>query len=148
MFKKKIMFLVFGFLFSSLTLASDTETGKAKYDKHCQVCHSEKMSPLMKSPTVHKSDKWLPFVKNSILEATENKTTECSGLTKDVKDSKEIKLTDEQIGKLSNEQKACYLLPIAKKGVMSGGVVMPPKGTCTDCTDEQLTSAISFMLSE
>lgn len=126
--------------------AADNKIGQERYQKHCHVCHSEQMSPAMKSPTVHQVDKWDPYVKSAILLASDNKTQNCSSLTEKTDDSKTLTIENKQINQLSAQQKACYLLPLAKKGVINGSAVMPPMGTCMDCSDEQLQQAIVYMI--
>ncbi len=128
--------------------AVDLKKGEEKYEKHCKVCHSPQMSAALHSPTVHDSSKWMPFIKKAVLESTKNKSTDCAALTKGTKDSEKLTPSDADLAKLSVEEKACYLLPKAITGVQEGAKVMPPKGTCMDCTNDELLSAIAFMNKE
>lgn len=136
-------------LFSSNCFADiDLKVGEEKVEKFCKVCHSKAMSAVMKSPTMHAPDKWLPFIKEAVLEADKLKTTECSKLTAGKKETAALKLTDKEVGALSLKEKACYMLPNAKAGIIKGAAVMPPKGTCAECSDNDLLSAIAFMNKE
>lgn len=139
---------VFLAMSSSSFAAIDMKVGQEKFDKYCNVCHSKAMSAVMKSPTVHSPDKWMPFIKQAVLESDKQKTTECSKLTMGKTDTQTLTINDTEVSGLSLDEKACYLLPNAKAGVMKGTAVMPPKGTCMDCSDDDLLSAIAFMNKE
>lgn len=123
----------------------DFTVGKAKFDKHCTVCHSKAMAKVMKSPEAHVPEKWHPFIKDAVLDSAKLKTTNCSKLTSGKKDTSKLSLSDKDLSGLTLQEKACYLLPNAKAGHTRGAAVMPPKGTCMDCSDDELLSAIGFM---
>lgn len=122
------------------------QAGQAIYKKYCSICHSKGMAPMIKAPMTQNPDAWKKFLIAAIQEATKNKTIDCSSLTKSVSDTNELSPTDDHVQKLTSTEKACYLLPIAKTGKATNGAVMPPMGTCIDCKDSDLQSAIEFMI--
>lgn len=122
--KIKIFIVTFLMSFSSLLLA---DSGKDVYDRYCVSCHSPSMASLFNSPAAHDTNAWDERKTNAFERAAE-KNNNIKNLTGIEKENKSI-----------NE-----LLVSAINGTDKG---MPPKGTCSDCTDEDLKSAIKFMSS-
>ncbi len=128
---------------------ADTENavGLKTYTSNCTTCHSKSMSQTMQAPAMQTPAAWTTYLVAAIKDASKNNTTDCSSLTKSSSDTSGLNITNDQVQTLTPQQKACYLLPIAKTGKTTGSKVMPPKGNCTACTDAELQDAISYMLS-
>ncbi len=115
----RVLYLIFGFaLFFSFSLSA--ENGKEIFDRYCTVCHSPSMAPMFNAPAAHDLNAW-----NERKELAFNRAANKNG------DVEKISINE--------------LLETAKVGTDKG---MPPKGTCSDCTDEELKSVIIFMSSQ
>lgn len=120
---KKIFFV--SFLFISCSLLADT--GKDYYDRFCTACHSPSMSSLFGSPAAHDLDAWNLRKKNAFNNALEQ-------------DSSLKNLTPSQQAEFSINE----LVKSAINGTDKG---MPPRGTCFECSDDDLKAVIKFMSS-
>ncbi len=100
-------------------------TSKEIYKKYCINCHSPEMASMFNAPIAHDKKSWQERKKISLLKA--------------IKKNKAIK-------KLTFEEKQKEILieffEVAIEGTMKG---MPPKGTCMECTDDELRSAINYI---
>jgi cytochrome c5 len=110
-----------------LSFSSFAESGRDIFDRYCTVCHSPSMAPMFNSPAAHDLDAWKDR-KNIAFDKIIEKNP-------DVKNFSEIDKEEQIINEL---------LSSAINGTDKG---MPPKGTCSDCTDEELRSVIKFMSS-
>lgn len=112
-------------LFSNLYCSA----GKQIFDTYCVTCHSLSMSAVFNSPAVHDIEKW------------EIRKTDAL--------NRFVIKNNIDVSTLSNEDKYKYiikeLLDTAISGTNKG---MPAKGTCSNCTDIELISAIEFMFSK
>lgn len=122
--KIKIFFVMLSVSFSSLLLASG---GKDIFDRYCVACHSPSMAVLFNSPAAHDIDAWNNR-KNLAFDRAVEKNGNIKNLTGNDKENASL-----------NE-----LLISAINGTDKG---MPPKGTCSDCTEKELEEAIKFMSS-
>ncbi|HIH2762920.1 MAG TPA: c-type cytochrome [Candidatus Azoamicus sp.] len=122
----RVFYLIFSFvLFFSFSLSA--ESGKEIFDRYCTVCHSPAMAPMFGAPAAHDLNSWNDRKKMAFERAIEKN----SSIANESGDKKESYSMNE-------------LLETAKMGTDKG---MPPKGTCSDCTDDELTSVIKFMSS-
>lgn len=141
-----LILIVFNAYTVNVFAADDTtkvSVGEERFKKTCVTCHSSSMAKMMKAPQVHTAD-WLKFTHDAVLDSAKLKTTNCSALTKNSADPSKLSVSDDEVKTLSSSEKACYLLPIAKSGKLG----MPPSGTCTDCSDDELTETIKFMVTQ
>jgi len=111
-------------MFFSLSLFA---SGKDIFDRFCTACHSPSMAPMFNSPAAHDVDAWNVRKSDAFNRAVENNSSikNASGSEKD-------------------EHSINELLNSAINGTEKG---MPPRGTCNDCTDDDLKSVIKFMSS-
>lgn len=122
--KIKIFIVAFLMSFSSLSMAN---SGKDIFNQYCMACHSPSMASLFNSPAAHNLEAWNERKELAFERAIEK--------NKNIKDLKGIEKENKSLDEL---------LISAINGTEKG---MPPKGTCSDCTDEELKSAIKFMSS-
>jgi len=101
--------------------------GKDIFDRFCTACHTPAMAPMFNSPAAHDIDAWTVRKDDAFSKAVE-KDSSVSNVSAAEKD--EISINE--------------LVKSAINGTDKG---MPPKGTCTDCTDDELKSVIEFMSS-
>lgn len=120
--KIKIFIVAFLMSFSSLSMAN---SGKDIFNQYCMACHSPSMASLFNSPAAHNLEAWNERKELAFERAIEK--------NKNIKDLKGIEKENKSLDEL---------LISAINGTEKG---MPPKGTCSDCTDEELKSAIKFM---
>lgn len=121
----RIFYLIFSFvLFFSFSLSAESGSGKDIFDRYCTVCHSPTMAPMFGAPATHDLSAW-----NERKKIAYDRAVEKNSIVADK--SKDWNSINE-------------LLDSAKIGTDKG---MPPKGTCGDCTDENLVSVIEFMSS-
>lgn len=121
--KIRMLFVVFFMFFSSSLFAS----GKDIFDRFCTACHSPSMAPMFNSPPAHDLDAWNARKSDAFNRAVEQNAS-IKGAVGSEKDNYSIS----------------ELLQSALNGTDKG---MPPKGTCNDCTEDDLVSAIKFMSS-
>ncbi len=115
------------FLFLSLTTTmlifciniNANRSGKEIYDTYCTTCHSPQMASMFQAPAAHNENDWQIRKETASLKISKNS----------------IK-TDEEIINI--------LALTATEGTEKG---MPPKGTCMECTNEELKNAIIYMIS-
>ncbi len=103
------------------------KSAEETYGKYCSTCHSPNMAAMFKAPVVHDQSAW-----QERKDLALNRAIEKNGSVKSAG---------------AAEQKEAMLmefLNVAKVGTAKG---MPPKGTCMECTDEDLKAAIDFMSS-
>jgi len=100
-------------------------SGKEVFDNYCTTCHSPAMAPMFNAPPAQDAGAW-DVRKKDAFDRAVNKNSSIS------KSSGE-----EKYEHIVNE-----LLSTAKEGTPKG---MPPKGTCMDCSDDELKSVIVFM---
>ncbi len=122
--KSRILFLIFLMLFSSQLFA---ETGKDIFDRFCIVCHSPSMAPMFNSPAAHDVKVWNERKADAFNRVVGN-------------DSSKINLSDAEKDSFAIKE----LVQSAINGTDKG---MPPKGTCSECSDDDLKSVIKFMSS-
>jgi cytochrome c5 len=121
----RIFYLIFSFvLFFSFSLSAESGSGKEIFDRYCTVCHSPAMAPMFGAPAAQDLSAW-----NERKKLAYDRAVEKGSVLSDK--SKEWNSINE-------------LLETAKVGTDKG---MPPKGTCSDCTDDNLRSIIEFMSS-
>ncbi len=124
----KLFVVFFSFFYMFVFGISKLEaSGSEIYNNYCITCHSPQMSEIFSSPTVHDQKAWGERKKAAFDKVME-------------KDNNIINLSEiEKDNVILN-----FLLASATNGTDNG---MPPKGTCMECTDEDLKSAILFMMS-
>lgn len=121
----KMLYMFFLCLFFSFSASA--ESGKEIFDRYCFVCHSASMAPMFGAPAAHDLNAW-----NERKEMAFNRAVVSDSTIKDVAgDKKDFYSVNE-------------LLKTANNGTDKG---MPPKGTCNDCTDDDLKSVIKYMSS-
>lgn len=119
---------------SSSDMKAVLKKGASIYATNCGLCHAPAMASTLNAPPAHDAQAWGTFYTDACKTST-NKAA-CSAQA--LKDA---------ATKLDPVTASCALLPIAKTGKTAKGV-MPPKGNCATCTDQDLQSAIIFMLSK
>jgi len=112
----------------SITTVVFAMSGKEVFDNFCTTCHSPSMAPMFNAPGAQDSSAWT-VRKNDAFDRAVSKNSSISSTT-----------GDEKYEHIINE-----LLSVATEGTSKG---MPPKGTCADCTDDELKSVIKFMSSD
>jgi len=125
--KKQItlMSIITSILFSALIQAKDVD-GEAIYKQYCVTCHAPLIAPALGAPEVHSSKAWEPRIHLAFNIALEE--------NQDLANATTAKKQDAVIAQL---------VKTAKEGVAPA---MPIKGTCMECTDDDLAAAIRFML--
>lgn len=118
------LFLIF-FVFISTSLFANS--GKDIFDRFCTACHSPSMSPIFGSPALHDVSAWNERKDNAFNIAVEADASLKSA-----------------VGQQKEEISLKQLVKSAISGTDKG---MPPKGTCNDCTDDDLKTVIKFMSS-
>lgn len=118
------IFLIF-FIFISTSLFANN--GKDIFDRFCTACHSPSMSPMFGSPALHDVSAWNDRKENAFAKAIENDLSLKSA-----------------VGAQKEDISLRELVKSAINGTDKG---MPPKGTCNDCTDDELKAVIKFMSS-
>lgn len=118
------IFFVFFVLISTSVFAN---SGKDIFDRFCTACHSPSMSPMFGSPALHDVSAWNERKENAFIRAVENDSSLKSA-----------------VGSQKEEISLKELVKSAINGTDKG---MPPKGTCNDCSDDELKSVIKFMSS-
>lgn len=120
----RILYIFLGFfLFFSFSLSA--ETGKDIFDRYCTVCHSPSMASMFGAPAAHDLNAWTERKENAFKRA--------------VADNGNINSASEV------EKKMHALNELVKTAIAGTDKGMPPKGTCTDCTDDELRIVIEFM---
>ncbi len=122
-FLKFLISSIIVFLFFTLSFS---RSGEDIYKSFCITCHSPQTAKLFQAPAAH-SDDWI-LRKDTHLKLLENVSNKALGGNFDVLEAAIINSLAES----------------AIKGTIKG---MPPKGTCMDCTKEDLKSVIIFMIS-
>ena len=122
--KIRALFIVFVMFFSSSLFA---ESAKDIFDRFCTVCHSPSMAPMFNSPAAHDINAW-----NDRKESVFNRSIEQDGSLKNISGS---------------EKDEHCINELVKSAILGTDKGMPPKGTCSDCTDDELKSVITFMSS-
>lgn len=119
----KLFILIACMFFSSSLFAN----GKDIFDRYCTVCHSPAMAPMFNSPAAHDIDAWNSRKNDALKRAIE---------------------ADASVQGLSNSEKEEHSInELVKSAVNGTDKGMPPKGTCSDCTDDDLKSVIKYMSS-
>lgn len=113
------------FLMFSFSVFAD---GKNIFDRYCTACHSPSMAPMFLSPAAHDKSAWDIRKSNALEEA--------------------IKKNPAVRGAVGNQKENFILEELILSAVNGTDNGMPPKGTCNDCTTEQIKSAIIYMSSE
>ena len=113
------------FLMFSFSVFAD---GKNIFDRYCTACHSPSMAPMFASPAAHDKAAW-DIRKNDALK-------------------KAIAKNPAVRGAVGNQKEEFILEELVLSAVTGTDNGMPPKGTCNDCTDEQIKSAIIYMSNE
>jgi cytochrome c5 len=112
------------FLLSSLASA---DSGKEIFDRYCTACHSPSMASIFNSPPAHDTDAWNMRKENAFNKAVQE---------------------DSSLSGVSLEKKSEIGINMLVKSAVNGlDTGMPPMGTCTDCTEDDLKSAIIYMSS-
>lgn len=120
----KKLFVLFLLLFFGMSFA---KSEKEIFGSYCTTCHSPAMAPMFNAPAAHDMNAWNVRKNDAFNRAVEKKSS--------------IK------GAIGNEKEEYILnelLTTAINGTVKG---MPPKGTCMDCTDEELKTVIKFITS-
>lgn len=120
----RILYLFCG-IFLFFTVSVSAETGKDIFDRYCTVCHSPSMAQMFAAPAAHDLNAW-----NDRKEMAFNRA---------VSNDSSIKNSSEKDNYSMNE--------LVKSAIAGTDKGMPPKGTCNDCTDEEIKSVIKFMSS-
>lgn len=103
------------------------ESGKDIFDRFCTACHSPAMSPMFGSPALHDISAWNERKENAFSRAIEN---------------------DPSLKNVFGVQKEeISLRELVKSAINGTDKGMPPRGTCGDCTDDDIKSVIKFMSS-
>ncbi|HIH2763559.1 MAG TPA: c-type cytochrome [Candidatus Azoamicus sp.] len=102
-------------------------SGKDIFDRFCTACHSPSMSPMFGSPALHDVSAWNERKVDAFNRAV---------------------ATDSSLGSAVGTQKEeISLKELVKSAINGTDKGMPPKGTCNDCTDDDLKTVIKFMSS-
>ncbi len=120
----KKIFVLFLLLFFSISYA---KSGKEIFDNYCTICHSPAMASMFNAPAAHDINMW-NVRKNDAFNRAIVKKSSIKSVT----------------GSEKEEYILNELLTTAINGTVKG---MPPKGTCMECTDEELKSVIKFISS-
>lgn len=122
--KKIFLSIIYIFFASTLLFANP---GKDIFDKFCMVCHSPSMAPMFNAPAAHDINAWNDRKLDALNKAIE------------------VKSSIKNLNKIEKEEISIdALVRSAISGTDKG---MPPKGTCGDCSDNDLKSVIIFMSS-
>lgn len=106
----------------------NASNGKDIFERYCTVCHAPSMAPMFGSPAAHDIDAW-------------NERKEIA--------LQRIILEDSSAINLNNNEKDQKILKNLVESAMNGtDKGMPPMGTCMDCSEDDLKSAIEFMSSK
>ena len=111
---------------SGITFNVYSKEGKEIFDNYCTTCHSTSMASMFNAPAVHDLNAWSLRKEDAFKRAVEKNAS--------------IKDNEKKEENIINE-----LLNTAINGTAKG---MPPKGTCFECTDDELKAAIKFMSSK
>lgn len=106
----------------------NASNGKDIFERYCTVCHAPSMAPMFGSPAAHDIDAWNER-KEIALQRIISEDSSAVNLNNNEKDQKILK----------------NLVESAMNGTDKG---MPPMGTCMDCSEDDLKSAIEFMSSK
>ncbi len=112
-------------IIANLINFSFASTGDEIYNNYCSTCHSAAMSSIFSSPAVHDNNAWderKNITYKKLIE--QNNTIE----SQDTETKKEAIIEE--------------LTKSAIKGTEKG---MPPMGTCSSCSQEEIKNAIKFM---
>lgn len=123
--KNIIYVLGLGILLSCTNMLS-ARSGKEIFTNYCNTCHSPSMASMFNAPAAHDKKAWDDRKELAFKRAMEkNKFNDSDSAIKDQKIFETLLLS-------------------AKEGTPKG---MPPKGTCSNCTDSELLDAIKFLSS-
>lgn len=120
-FKDFVLVLIFCVSFTAVSATNST------FENYCKVCHDPSMAPMFNAPAAHNREAWDQRKSDAFSRALSKNSS-----LKNLSESEKYEC-------IINE-----LLATAKEGTAKG---MPPKGTCMDCTDDELKSAIKFISS-
>lgn len=104
-------------LFFSLSVSA--ESGKDIFDRYCTVCHSPAMASMFGAPAAHDLSVWSERKENAFNRS----------------------------GDTNSDRESVSMNELVKSAINGTDKGMPPKGTCADCTDEDIKSVIKFMSS-
>lgn len=121
---KKAIILILLFI----TSVSFAKSGKEIFDNYCTTCHSPAMAPMFNAPAAHDKNVWDIRKNDAFSRAVEKNSS--------IKDS---------TGSEKEELILNELLSTAISGTIKG---MPPRGTCMECTDDELKDTIKFLSSD
>lgn len=120
---RRFLFFILFMFSSSIVLAG----GKDIFDRFCTACHSPAMAPMFNSPPAHDVEAWNIRKNDAFERAIENNSS---------------------IKNLSGSEKEEYSINELVKSAINGtDKGMPPRGTCNDCSDDDLKSVIKYMSS-
>lgn len=121
-------FRIFLLFFLSVFNFSVFADGKDIFDRFCTACHSPAMAPMFNSPAAHDIKAW-----------TERKN---DALARAIEKNPAVR------GAYGNDKEEYILEELILSAVTGTDKGMPPKGTCSDCTEEDIKSVIKFMSSK
>lgn len=120
--------ILIGTILMLLSFNINASNGKDIFERYCTVCHSPSMAPMFASPAAHDIDAWNERKEIALQRAiTENPSID--NLNNNEKNKESLK----------------NLVQSAVNGTDKG---MPPMGTCMECSEDDLKSAIEFMSSK
>lgn len=120
----ELFFVVFLFFVTSFVFG---KTGEEIYNTYCTTCHSPKMAVMFQAPPFKDVVKW--------------------GERKDL--HWEVLLEkDSSLKNVSSKDKEKIIVDALLASAIAGtSKGMPPRGTCMDCSDEEIRNTIIFLIS-
>ncbi|QQG46855.1 MAG: c-type cytochrome [Candidatus Azosocius agrarius] len=121
---KNIIYILSLSILLSFTNVLSARTGNEIFTNYCNTCHSPNMAAMFGAPAAHDKNAWDIRKDLAFKRAMEKGKFNDSDVS--VKEKKILEA----------------LLITAKEGTAKG---MPPKGTCANCTDDELLDAIKYL---
>ena len=123
---KNVIYVLGLWVLLSFTNVLSARTGKEIFTNFCNTCHSPSMAAMFNAPAAHDKSIW-----DSRKELAFQRALQKNKFNDSDSSLKEQKILE-------------ALLSTAKEGTPKG---MPPKGTCSNCTDDELLDAIKYLSS-
>ena len=120
----KMVFLALFACSSGLAFSATNST----FEAYCKICHDKSMAAMFGAPAAHDMLAW------------DLRKADAFGRAVSKNGSIKNSIGNDKYEHIINE-----LLLTAKEGTPKG---MPPRGTCIDCSDDELRAAIRFISSE
>lgn len=124
--KRFISVFVLFFIFSLFKFVY-AQSGKDVFNNYCTTCHSVSMAVMFNAPPVHDKAAW-DIRKNDAFDRAVSKNS--------------------SIKSSFGEDKQGYIIDeLVSTAIMGTAKGMPPKGTCMECSEDDLRDVIKFMSS-